>query len=144
MVGRRSPAALYDYGLATYDEADTFRHADSEGFVRIYGLGVKTWAQRQGCQRRERAAVMTLWSGRIQSSMNQTLWDLSESYSFDHVLYAYDLAGTRAHVRGLVHADLLSADEGVILLAALDTIESEFETDAFITVASDEDVHTGN
>ncbi|HTB09212.1 MAG TPA: argininosuccinate synthase [Acidimicrobiales bacterium] len=50
VLGRRSPTALYDYGLATYDAADTFRHADSEGFVRIYGLGVKTWAQRQGAK----------------------------------------------------------------------------------------------
>jgi argininosuccinate synthase len=50
IVGRRSPDALYDYGLATYDAADTFRHSDSEGFVRIYGLGVKTWAQRQGAK----------------------------------------------------------------------------------------------
>ena len=48
--GRRGPAALYDYGLATYEAADTFRHADSEGFVRIYGLGVRTWAQRQGAK----------------------------------------------------------------------------------------------
>ncbi|HUY42404.1 MAG TPA: argininosuccinate synthase [Acidimicrobiales bacterium] len=50
VVGRRSPMALYDYGLATYDAEDTFRHADSEGFVRIYGLGVKTWAARQGAK----------------------------------------------------------------------------------------------
>ncbi len=50
IVGRRSAEALYDYGLATYDAADTFRHADSEGFVRIYGLGVKTWAARQGAK----------------------------------------------------------------------------------------------
>jgi argininosuccinate synthase len=50
IVGRRSPVALYDYGLATYDAADTFRHADSEGFVKIYGLGVKTWAARQGAK----------------------------------------------------------------------------------------------
>jgi len=50
VVGRRSPKALYDYGLATYDSADTFRHSDSEGFVRIYGLGVKTWAARQGAK----------------------------------------------------------------------------------------------
>jgi argininosuccinate synthase len=50
VTGRRSPAALYDYGLATYDDADTFRHADSEGYVRIYGLGVKTWATRQGAK----------------------------------------------------------------------------------------------
>ena len=50
IVGRRSPKALYDHGLATYDADDTFRHADSEGFVRIYGLGVKTWAARQGAK----------------------------------------------------------------------------------------------
>ncbi len=50
VVGRRSAKALYDYGLATYDADDTFRHADSEGFVRIYGLGVKTWAARQGAK----------------------------------------------------------------------------------------------
>jgi len=50
IVGRRSPRALYDYGLATYDAADTFRHSDSEGYIRIYGLGVKTWAARQGAK----------------------------------------------------------------------------------------------
>jgi argininosuccinate synthase len=50
VVGRRSPKALYDHGLATYDAADTFRHADSEGFVRIFGLGVQTWAARQGAK----------------------------------------------------------------------------------------------
>jgi argininosuccinate synthase len=50
IVGRRSPQALYDYGLATYDAEDTFAHADSEGFVKIYGLGVKTWAARQGAK----------------------------------------------------------------------------------------------
>ena len=50
VVGRRSPEALYDYGLATYDAADTFQHADSEGYVKIYGLGVKTWAARQGAK----------------------------------------------------------------------------------------------
>jgi argininosuccinate synthase len=48
VVGRRSPVALYDHGLATYDAADTFRHADAEGFVRLWGLGIATWASRQG------------------------------------------------------------------------------------------------
>ncbi len=47
-VGRRSPVGLYDYNLATYDAADSFRHSDAEGFVRIWGLGVQTWAARQG------------------------------------------------------------------------------------------------
>lgn len=47
VVGRRSPWSLYDYGLATYDAADTFNHADSEGFVKLWGLGIQTWAARQ-------------------------------------------------------------------------------------------------
>jgi argininosuccinate synthase len=46
--GRRSPLSLYDHDLATYDAADTFHHADAEGFVRLWGLGVQTWAARQG------------------------------------------------------------------------------------------------
>ena len=47
-IGRRSPKSLYDYGLATYDAADSFHHDDAEGFVRLWGLGVQTWAARQG------------------------------------------------------------------------------------------------
>jgi argininosuccinate synthase len=48
VAGRRSPVGLYDYDLATYEAADSFRHQDAEGFVRLWGLGVKTWAARQG------------------------------------------------------------------------------------------------
>jgi argininosuccinate synthase len=48
VTGRRSPYSLYDYGLATYDAADQFRHEDSEGFVRLWGLGIQTWAAVQG------------------------------------------------------------------------------------------------
>jgi argininosuccinate synthase len=48
VTGRRSPESLYDYGLATYDAADSFRHQDSEGFVRLWGLGIETWASIQG------------------------------------------------------------------------------------------------
>ena len=46
--GRRAERGLYDHGLATYEAADTFRHADAAGFVRLWGLSVETWARRQG------------------------------------------------------------------------------------------------
>ena len=46
-VGRRSEVSLYDFGLATYESADRFRHEHSAGFVRLWGLGVETWAARQ-------------------------------------------------------------------------------------------------
>jgi argininosuccinate synthase len=48
VTGRRSPHSLYDYTLATYDADDAFRHEDSAGFVRLWGLGIETWAHRQG------------------------------------------------------------------------------------------------
>jgi len=48
VVGRRSPVGLYVHDLATYDAADSFRHADAEGFVRLFGLGIQTWSARQG------------------------------------------------------------------------------------------------
>jgi argininosuccinate synthase len=48
VTGRRSPVSLYDHGLATYDATDTFDHGDAEGFVKLWGLGIATWAARQG------------------------------------------------------------------------------------------------
>ena len=48
VTGRRADASLYDYSLATYDREDAFRHEDAAGFVRLWGLGIETWAQRQG------------------------------------------------------------------------------------------------
>ncbi|GIU87867.1 MAG: argininosuccinate synthase [Acidimicrobiia bacterium] len=47
-VGRRAPRGLYDHDLATYGADDAFRHEDSEGFVRLWGLSAQTWSRRQG------------------------------------------------------------------------------------------------
>jgi argininosuccinate synthase len=48
VVGRRADQGLYSHDLATYDASDTFRHEDSAGFVRLWGLSVETWAREQG------------------------------------------------------------------------------------------------
>lgn len=47
VAGRRSPMSLYDRTLATYEADDAFRHSDAEGFVRLWGLGLATWAARR-------------------------------------------------------------------------------------------------
>jgi argininosuccinate synthase len=47
VAGRRAERGLYSYELATYDAADSFRHEDSAGFVRLWGLSVETWARVQ-------------------------------------------------------------------------------------------------
>jgi argininosuccinate synthase len=46
VTGRRSPAALYDYNLATYDTGDVFDQALSKGFVELFGLPTKIAADR--------------------------------------------------------------------------------------------------
>ncbi len=47
IVGRKSPKSLYDLGLATYDKGDQFDHSAAEGFIRLWGLPVRTQAQVQ-------------------------------------------------------------------------------------------------
>lgn len=45
IAGRTSPYSLYDTKLATYTEEDQFDHRASAGFIKIYGLPVKTFYQ---------------------------------------------------------------------------------------------------
>jgi argininosuccinate synthase len=47
VVGRQAPKALYNYNLATYDRADNFDHKSAAGFIKIYGLSVRTENQVQ-------------------------------------------------------------------------------------------------
>jgi argininosuccinate synthase len=46
VTGRRSPAALYDYGLATYDTGDMFDQRLAKGFIELFGLPAKISADR--------------------------------------------------------------------------------------------------
>jgi argininosuccinate synthase len=49
VAGRRSPLGLYDLSLATYGPTgDRFDQSQAEGFVRLWGQGIATWAARQG------------------------------------------------------------------------------------------------
>jgi argininosuccinate synthase len=45
-TGRRSDASLYDYGLATYDSADTFDQSLAKGFVELWGMPSRIAARR--------------------------------------------------------------------------------------------------
>ena len=47
ITGRKSDFSLYDYGLATYDAADTFNHKAAKGFIDLYGLSTKVWAKNR-------------------------------------------------------------------------------------------------
>ena len=45
MPPRRSPFSLYDKGLATYSEGDTFDRDAARGFLQLYSLGYRSVAE---------------------------------------------------------------------------------------------------
>jgi argininosuccinate synthase len=47
VVGRKSEHSLYSKQLATYESGDRFDHDAARGFIRLWGLGQQTQAQRQ-------------------------------------------------------------------------------------------------
>jgi argininosuccinate synthase len=51
IVGRQSPLSLYNPGLATYGADDTFAHDAAVGFIKLFGLPIRTAAAVQGLPR---------------------------------------------------------------------------------------------
>lgn len=84
----------------------------------------------------------TLWHGRFAAGPAEELMAYTVSLPFDRRLAADDIAGSRAHVRGLVRGELLDGDEAAAVLAALDDVERELADGTFVFVPSDEDIHT--
>jgi argininosuccinate lyase len=85
---------------------------------------------------------VTLWQGRMDADAAEGLMELSASLSFDLRLAGDDVAGSRAHVRGLERAGLLTAEERQALLDALDVVDDELASGTFHFGPGDEDVHT--
>ncbi|HWD56060.1 MAG TPA: argininosuccinate lyase [Acidimicrobiales bacterium] len=85
---------------------------------------------------------MTLWEGRIAIGMADAVAEFTVSLPFDRVLAFDDLAGSRAHVKGLGKAGILSDSEVGALIDALDLVEEEFTGGRFAFGPDDEDIHT--
>ncbi len=85
---------------------------------------------------------MTLWEGRISTGMADAVAAFTVSLPFDQILAADDLAGSRAHVKGLGKVGILSDAEVTALIDALDMVEEEFAKGVFAFAPDDEDIHT--
>jgi len=84
----------------------------------------------------------TLWHGRFESGPADDLLAYTVSLQFDRRLFPDDIAGSRAHVRGLGRAGILDDDEVAAVLDALDRVEAELADGTFAFVPADEDIHT--
>jgi argininosuccinate lyase len=86
--------------------------------------------------------VSTLWEGRFSGGPAEDLLSFTVSLPFDRRLADDDLAGSRAHVRGLARAGIVTDDEAGMVLAALDRVEEELRSGEFAVEPTDEDIHT--
>ena len=48
VVGRKSPEQLYRLELATYGRGDQFDQSAAAGFIKLWGMGVRTASEVQG------------------------------------------------------------------------------------------------
>src|SRR5437667_11021832 len=48
VVGRKGPRQLYQHALATYGKGDEFDQSASAGFIKLWGMGLRTAARVQG------------------------------------------------------------------------------------------------
>jgi argininosuccinate lyase len=83
-----------------------------------------------------------LWHGRFGEGPSDDLLAFTVSLPYDRRLAPDDLEGSRAHVGGLLRANLLTADEHAVILTALDRVEKELADGSFAFAPTDEDIHT--
>jgi len=88
------------------------------------------------------ASGRTLWHGRFADGPAEELLAYTVSLPYDRRLAPDDIAGSRAHVRGLVRGGILDGPEASTVLAALDQVEEELAGGTFAFAPSDEDIHT--
>ena len=87
-------------------------------------------------------SAKTLWHGRFEGGPAAELLAYTVSLPFDQRLWSEDIAGSRAHVRGLARQSIISDIERDSVLSALDTTAAELSAGTFHFVDSDEDIHT--
>jgi argininosuccinate lyase len=81
------------------------------------------------------------WGGVFDGDSDPRVERFSESVSFDHRLYAHDVAGSIAHARMLADTGMLTPDERDQIVAGLETIRDEISAGVFTFRQELEDVH---
>ena len=83
-----------------------------------------------------------LWAGGFAEGPDPGMWAYTSSLAVDRRLWRQDIAGSRAHARGLVGAGVLEVAEGKLLLDGLAKVAGELDAGAFAFLEGDEDVHS--
>lgn len=79
--------------------------------------------------------------GRLPNSVDEAMQQLNQSVDVDSALWRFDIAGSRAHARGLARVGVISEQDAEELLRGLDQVAKEIESGDFHWDPAREDVH---
>ena len=85
---------------------------------------------------------MKLWGGRFSSQEHELMEQFNTSLPVDNRLIEQDIAGSLAHVAMLVHCDLLTPEEGELLINGLEEIQNDIASGLLLVEGDYEDVHS--
>ncbi len=86
-------------------------------------------------------AAEKAWGGVFRQSTDKRVEEFTESVSFDHRLYAHDIAGSIAHAQMLAKTGLITDDECQQIEQALTDIRQQIERGDFPFSSELEDIH---
>jgi len=81
------------------------------------------------------------WAGRFKDRTSKITEHFTESVSFDHRLWKYDIEGSIAHAKMLGKQGIITKADSEKIIKGLETIAKEIETGRFIFREDLEDIH---
>lgn len=85
--------------------------------------------------------MKTPWGGRFKKSINPLVKKFNASLPFDHLLFEYDIKGSKVHAQMLARQGLITQQEAEQICNALDEILIEFKKTNHHWNAEHEDIH---
>jgi argininosuccinate lyase len=82
-----------------------------------------------------------LWHGRFESAPSKITEEISESISFDHVLYKVDIRASLAHARMLAKVGVITDADFAAIEQGLKQVEAEITAGKLAFSAALEDIH---
>jgi argininosuccinate lyase len=85
--------------------------------------------------------MANLWSGRFEKGMDEIVEKFNASITFDNRMYACDIRGSIAHVRMLAKQGIVTKQESVQVIDALEKIKADIESGNIKFNVKQEDIH---
>lgn len=81
------------------------------------------------------------WAGRFRAKTARFVESFTESISYDHRLWKYDIKGSIAHAKMLARQNIISNEDSEKIIHGLEEIAKELEAGKFIFREDLEDIH---